>query len=325
MNTETIYLAGGCFWGTEKYFQSLEGVVSTSVGYALGKKDDSPSRPLAMHVSYEEVCNHSGHAEAVEVVFDPDILPLGALLKEFSYTIDPTSLGRQGMDIGIQYRTGVYYITELQRQTIADFLALLQKDYDRPIVVENLPLLQYIPAEEYHQNYLNKHPQGYCHINFAAIAKKKQRIVDPTKYPLPPKATLKETLTPVQYAVTQENATEPPFSNDFWETEAVGLYVDITTGEPLFTSKDKFSSTCGWPAFSKPLDPNGVIEFDDVSHGMIRTEVRSRGGNAHLGHVFTDGPVALGGLRYCINSASLRFIAKEDMEKEGYGEFLHFL
>lgn len=324
MRQETIYLAGGCFWGTEKYFQSLHGVLSTSVGYALGKKE-MMTKPLVDHVTYGEVCNHSGHAEAVQVVFQPDIISLKELLQEFAYTIDPTAFGRQGMDIGIQYRTGIYYVEENQKQVICNFLAQLQKEYDRPVVVENLPLLQYILAEDEHQNYLNQNPRGYCHINFAAIAKKKQNFVDPKKYPKPTKALLKETLSPVQFAVTQENATEPPFQNEFWETSAAGLYVDITTGEPLFTSKDKFASSCGWPAFAKPLDPNAVTEYDDLSHHMMRTEVRSRSGNAHLGHIFEDGPLETGGLRYCVNSAALHFIPKEDMEKEGYGEFLSFL
>lgn len=324
MKQETIYLAGGCFWGTEHYMKTIAGVLSTRAGYALGKKEGwNPE--LMETVSYEEVCRHSGHAETVEVVFDADTISLKEILREYAYTIDPTSLGRQGMDIGIQYRTGIYSLTEEQRQIAADFLRELQGEYDAPIMMENLPLLQFLPAEEYHQDYLEKNPGGYCHINFAKIAKLKQQVVDPKKYQPKPLAELKATLTPMQYAVTQQNATEPPFENAFWNTKREGLYVDITSGEPLFSSKDKFPSACGWPAFAKPLDPNVVQEYDDLSFGMIRTEVRSRVGNAHLGHVFGDGPKELGGLRYCINSASLRFIPKEDMEREGYGDFLRFL
>ncbi len=321
---EIIYLAGGCFWGTEKYMESIPGVSSTRVGYALGKRDDRKIN-LPQTVTYAEVCNGIGHAETVEVVFDTEKISLTQILKEYAYTIDPTSLGRQGMDIGVQYRTGVYYTKAEQRPVIAVFLEELQKDYDRPVVVEVFPLLQFVAAEEYHQKYLTKNPGGYCHINFAKIEKKKQKMVDPSKYPKPSRERLKEKLSPLQYAVTQENATEPPFANAFWETQEAGLYVDITTGEPLFTSKDKFQSSCGWPAFAKPLDPNTVVEYDDLSHNMLRTEVRSQAGNAHLGHVFTDGPKELGGLRYCINSAALRFIPKKDMEQEGYGEFLPFL
>lgn len=321
---EIIYLAGGCFWGTEKYMESIEGVISTRVGYALGKKEGREIN-LIETVTYEQVCGGIGHAETVEVIFDTEKTSLSQILKEYAYTIDPTSLGRQGMDIGIQYRTGVYYTEEAQEPIITAFLKELQKEYDRPIMVENLPLLQFIEAEEYHQKYLTKNPNGYCHINFAKIAKQKQSIVNPKDYAKPEKGILKKVLTPLQYAVTQENETEPPFFNEYCDTQKEGIYVDITTGEPLFTSKDKFQSACGWPAFAKPLDPNTVLEYDDLSHNMIRTEVRSRSGNAHLGHVFNDGPKELGGLRYCINSASLRFIPKKEMEQEGYGEFLPFL
>lgn len=321
---EIIYLAGGCFWGTEKYMESIEGVLSTRVGYALGKKEGE-DLTLPETVTYEQVCGHIGHAEAVEVIFDSEKIHLTQILKEYAYTIDPTSIGRQGMDIGIQYRTGVYYTKAEQESIISAFLEQLQQEYSEPLVVENLPLLQFVEAEEYHQKYLNKNPNGYCHINFAKIAKKKQSIVNPDHYPKPAREVLKEKLTPLQYAVTQQNETEPPFANEYWETEDEGIYVDITTGEPLFTSKDKFQSACGWPSFAKPLDPNAVEEYDDLSLDMIRTEVRSRSGNAHLGHVFDDGPKELGGLRYCINSASLRFIPKKEMEQEGYGEFLPFL
>lgn len=321
---ETIYLGGGCFWGTEQYMESIEGIISTRVGYALGKKEGRTIN-LPKTVTYEQVCRGVGHAETVEVVFDPEIISLSQVLKEYAYTVDPTSMGRQGMDIGVQYRTGIYYTNQTQEPIIAAFLKELQQEYDRPVVVENLPLLQFIEAEEYHQKYLTKNPGGYCHINYEKIAKQKQRIIDQKNYPKPEKAVLKKKLTPLQFAVTQENETEPPFFNEYWETKEEGIYVDITTGEPLFTSKDKFQSSCGWPAFAKPLDPNTVLEYDDITHNMIRTEVRSRSGNAHLGHVFNDGPKELGGLRYCINSAALRFIPKKDMEQEGYGEFLPFL
>ncbi len=321
---ETIYLAGGCFWGTEKYMESINGVLSTRVGYALGKKENREVT-LPDTVTYEQVCAGIGYAEAVEVIFDAEKISLSQILKEYAYTIDPTSLGRQGMDIGVQYRTGIYYTKDMQAPIITAFLQQLQQEYPHPIVVESLPLLQFIKAEEYHQKYLTKNPNGYCHINFAKIAKKKQSIINEKNYPKPEKTALKQRLTPLQYAVTQENETEPPFSNEFWQTQEEGIYVDITTGEPLFTSKDKFQSACGWPAFAKPLDPNTVLEYDDLSHNMIRTEVRSRAGNAHLGHIFTDGPTELGGMRYCINSAALRFIPKKAMEQEGYGEFLPFL
>lgn len=316
MNQQKIYLAGGCFWGTEKYLKSLEGVLTTTVGYANGSTEQT---------CYEEVCNNSGHAETVEVIFDSDVLPLSELLKEFYRTIDPTCHYRQGMDVGIQYRTGVYYVEQSHKDIIAQSLKELQKQYQKPVVVENLPLQHFCKAEEYHQDYLTKNPNGYCHINFEKIAKQKSRIVDETKYHKPDKQTLKNRLTPLQYVVTQQNETEPPFDNLYYNEKRQGIYVDITTGEPLFISSDKYDSGCGWPSFTKPIDPNTIVEYDDLSHNMIRREVRSRCGNAHLGHVFEDGLKEKGGLRYCINSASLRFVPKEDMVKEGYEMFLKFL
>lgn len=324
MKKETIYLAGGCFWGTQQYLDTIEGVLATKVGYVMGEKEGYPQK-LWDTVTYEEVCHGSGHAEAVEVVFDRDVLSLSELLTEFYYTIDPTSLGRQGMDVGVQYRTGIYSLTQEQREEAAVSLSALQKNYTAPVVVENLPLLQFIPAEEYHQKYLEKHPTGYCHINYEKIAKEKARCVDPADYRVMTKEEMEKNLTELQYLVTQRNATEPPFDNPFWNRMQDGIYVDITSGEPMFSSRDKFMSPCGWPSFAKPIDPNAVREFDDLSLNMIRTEVRSRVGNAHLGHVFPDGPMERGGLRYCINSAALRFIPKEEMEQEGYGAFLRFL
>ncbi len=324
MKKETIYLAGGCFWGTEKYMQEVAGVLETQVGYAFGKKEGyNPSLPE--HVTYEDVCANSGHTETVAVVYDADRIALTELLREFAYTIDPTSLGQQGADIGIQYRTGIYSTTPAQQEEAVAFLTELQKEYIRPIVVENLPLLQFIPAEEYHQKYLTKNPGGYCHINFDKIAKRKQRIVNPQDYRVMTKEEMQAQLSELQYLVTQRNATEPPFENPYWNKQEDGLYVDITSGEPLFSSRDKFFSPCGWPSFAKPLDPNTITQFDDLTLGMIRTEVRSRVGNAHLGHVFDDGPTELGGLRYCINSAALRFIPKEHMVQEGYGAYLPYI
>ena len=135
------------------------------------------------------------------------------------------------------------------------------------------------------------------------------------------KEELKKRLTPLQYEVTQNDATEPPFQNEYWDHEEEGIYVDIVSGEPLFSSRDKYDAGCGWPSFTKPIESDTITEHLDLSHGMIRTEVRSKIADSHLGHVFEDGPPDKGGLRYCINSAALRFIPKEDLEKEGYGEY----
>ena len=308
-----IYLAGGCFWGAEKYIASIRGVGETQVGYANGKTE----KP-----TYEDVCRRdTGHAETVRVVYDPAVLPLGFLLSLYYEAVDPTSLNRQGNDRGVQYRTGIYYTDKADRPVIEASLAVLQKKLGKPVAIEAVPLQNFYPAEEYHQKYLDKNPGGYCHIGPAKFKRAASAVVPPNYRPADPE-TLRKTLTPEQFAVTQDAATEPPFHNAFWNQYRSGIYVDITSGEPLFLSADKFESGCGWPSFSKPIDPAVVLEKSDTAHGMVRTEVRSRLGDAHLGHVFPDGPKDRGGLRYCINSASLRFIPKEDMEREGYGYLL---
>lgn len=306
-----IYLAGGCFWGTEKYLSSIRGVLSTQVGYANGNTENP---------TYEEVCHkNTGHAETVHVIYDPAVLTLEFLLELYYEAIDPVSVNRQGGDIGTQYRTGIYYVNDADRPVIERSIANLQKRYSKPVAIEVEPLRNFYPAEEYHQKYLDKNPGGYCHIPRAKFEKAASAVVNPAEYKAPDTKELRQKLTAAQYEVTQNSATEPPFHNEYWDFFKPGIYVDITTGEPLFASSDKFESGCGWPSFSKPIDPNVIKERLDTSHGMQRIEVRSRVGNAHLGHVFNDGPKESGGLRYCINSASLRFIPKEDMEKEGYG------
>jgi peptide methionine sulfoxide reductase msrA/msrB len=305
-----IYLAGGCFWGAEKYLASIRGVLDTEVGYANGSTE---------HPTYEEVChNGTGHAETVRVSYDAGVLPLDFLLSLFYEAIDPVSVNRQGGDGGVQYRRGIYYTDDTDLPVIRTSIAVLQKRLDKPVAIEVKPLLNFYPAEEYHQKYLDKNPGGYCHIGPSKFIKAAGAVVDPSQYKAPDMDKLLSMLSPVQLDVTQKNATEPPFQNKYWDHYKQGIYVDITTGEPLFSSSDKFESGCGWPSFSKPIDPNVVREYRDASHGMSRTEVRSRAGDTHLGHVFEDGPKASGGLRYCINSASLRFIPKEDMEHEGY-------
>lgn len=302
-----IYLAGGCFWGMQKYLSSVCGVAETETGYANGP-DKAPT--------YEQVCRNSGHAETVRVKYDPQKVSLAFLLRLYFDAIDPTSVNRQGGDSGIQYRTGIYYTDEKDLPVIRAEIDSLQKTLAKPVAVEVLPLKNFYPAEDYHQDYLDKNPGGYCHISPAKIRRAAEAVERPDR------KTLKEKLTPIQYEVTQNAATEPPFRNEYWETDRPGIYVDVITGEPLFTSRDKFDSGCGWPSFSRPISQELVAERKDLSHGMIRTEVRSRTGGAHLGHVFPDGPRELGGLRYCINSAALRFIPKEEMEREGYGDWL---
>jgi len=309
-----IYLAGGCFWGLEKYMSGIRGVISTQVGYTNGK---------TAHPSYEDVCNrNTGHAETVKVHYDPGIVPLPFLLDLFFDAIDPTSVNRQGGDRGTQYRSAIFYSEVSDLPIIELSLQRLQKLYDKTIAVQVEPLDNFYPAEDYHQKYLDKNPNGYCHIGREKFRKASDAIVNPSEYVLPDSKSLKKLLSEEQYRVTQEADTEPPFQNELWNHFQAGIYVDITTGEPLFSSSDKFESGCGWPSFSKPIDPGVVKEKTDTAFNRVRTEVRSRVGDAHLGHVFDDGPKDSGGHRYCINSASLRFIPKDQMESAGYGYLL---
>lgn len=328
MNTQSeIYFAGGCFWGTEHFLKQINGVTNTQVGYANGKTN-------IKNPTYEQVCSgDTDFAETVKVDYNRQEVDLKLLVDLFFKTIDPTSLNRQGNDRGSQYRTGIYYTDKNDLPIIKEAVETLAKNYSKPIVVEIKPLVNFYEAENYHQDYLEAHPGGYCHISPALfdVAKKANRkkiidVVQPEKkFSKPDDATLRSKLTTEQYEVTQKNATERAFKNEYWNETREGIYVDITTGEPLFISTDKFDSGCGWPSFSKPIDKSLITEKSDHSYGMQRTEVRSKTGNAHLGHVFNDGPINKGGLRYCINSASLKFIPKAKMKEEGYADYLPLL
>lgn len=316
-STKDIYLAGGCFWGTEHFLKLIDGVETTQVGYANGN---------IANPTYKQVCSGTtDFAETVKVQYDPVKVDLAFLIDLYFKTIDPTSVNKQGNDRGTQYRTGIYYTDPEDLSVIQETVHRLAATYTRPLAVEIKPLENFYPAEEYHQDYLDKNPGGYCHIHpelFDLARKAKMPKKSAPVYSKPDDAVLRSKLTPEQYAVTQKNATESAFHNDYWDEHRPGIYVDITTGEPLFVSTDKFDSGCGWPSFSKPIDRKLIQEKTDTSHGMVRTEVRSAAGDAHLGHVFTDGPADKGGLRYCINSASLRFIPKDKMKAEGYGDYI---
>ncbi len=306
-----IYLAGGCFWGLEEYMSRLHGVFDVTSGYANGNTENP---------TYEQVCHqNTGHAETVHVRYDSEEVDLKTLLQYYFRVIDPTSLNKQGNDRGSQYRTGIYYIHDDQIPIIQEVIDEEQKKYEKPIVVEVEPLKHYFLAEEYHQDYLKKNPNGYCHIDMSLAD---DIIIPENLYQKPSEEEIKNTLSPIQYEVTQENGTERPFTHEYWDQFAKGIYVDVVTGEPLFLSTDKFESSCGWPSFAKPIDQDVIQYVDDKTFNMIRTEVRSRIGDSHLGHVFDDGPRALGGLRYCINGSSLKFIPYEEMDQEGYGYLL---
>lgn len=311
---KTIYLAGGCFWGVEAYLEKVYGVADVVSGYANGDTEN----PTYEDVSYK----NSGHAETVKVDYDPARISLEQILDYYLLVVDPTSMNKQGNDRGVQYRSGVYYTDESERKIIEERLNKEQAKYADKIVVEVEKLDNFYEAEEYHQDYLKKNPNGYCHID---ISKANEVIIDQSKYPKPSDEELKKKLTDVQYKVTQENDTEYAFSNEYWDNKDKGIYVDVATGEPLFSSTDKFDSGCGWPSFSKPIAKEVVTYHTDLSYNMKRTEVRSRSGNSHLGHVFEDGPKELGGLRYCINSASICFVPLEAMEQEGYGYLTHLI
>lgn len=323
-----IYLAGGCFWGVEHYMKFLPGVVETEVGFA---------NSIIEQPSYREVC--TGRTEAVEtvkVVYDSEKTSLSFLLDSFFQIIDPTSLNRQGGDMGTQYRTGVYYTDLADRPIVMKALARLQAKYSKPLVVEAQPLTNFYLAEQEHQDYLAAQPSGYCHVPREMFREAKESKVPEGSIQLDNelrarertrlaegKEFLKKRLTPLQYEVTQNSATEMPYRNEFDKNFEEGIYVDVVSGEPLFSSRDKFDSGCGWPAFSRPITKQGVGEHTDHSAGMIRVEVRSISSGAHLGHVFDDGPKQLGGIRYCINSAALRFIPKSRMKELGYSDYLY--
>ncbi len=323
----TAVFAGGCFWCVEADFQKIDGVQQAISGYTGGRTENP---------SYQQVSRGgSGHLEAVQVHFDPCKVSYQELLSHFWRMVDPTDGGGQFVDRGEQYRTAIYYADDEQRlQAEASKKALDEaKILPRPVATAILPLQVFYPAEEYHQDYAKKNSSHYQRYRSGSgrdqfIARMCTLLPAQTpaatpspRYARPDDAELRQRLTPLQYKVARENGTEPPFRNDYWNNHAAGIYVDIVSGEPLFSSTDKFDSGTGWPSFTKPLAPDKVVEKSDRSLFMARTEVRSALADSHLGHVFNDGPKP-SGMRYCINSAALRFIPAEALEGEGLGQFL---
>jgi peptide methionine sulfoxide reductase msrA/msrB len=327
--------SGGCFWGIQAVYQHVKGVTSAVSGYTGGD---------ASSAHYDDVgSGRTGHAESVRVVFDPGQVSYEQLLKIF-FTVahDPTQLNYQGPDRGTQYRSAVWFTTPQQKSAVEAYVAELTKakTWRNPIVTQIAPLTTFYPAEGYHQDYATLHPtQPYIAIHdapkvtmlakrFPALYRKTPVLVsDRTRdnhmdtYTKPTDAELKKKLTPMQYDVTQHEGTEPAFRNEYWNNHEAGIYVDVVSGEPLFSSLDKYDSGTGWPSFTKPLEPANVATKTDRQLGMVRTEVRSAHGDSHLGHVFDDGPRPTG-QRYCMNSASMRFIPVARLEAEGYGRYL---
>ena len=329
--TEIAILAGGCFWCTESAFDGLPGVLDAVSGYTGGEKKNP---------TYEEVSEgKTGHFESIEVTFNPAKISYAQVLDVFWRQIDPTDSGGQFADRGSQYRSAIFYRNESQRKTADASKKALEATgwFDKPVATLILPAGPFYRAEEYHQNYHEKNPVQYKAYKWGSgrepfierVWKDKPALVIPGQtsatqttrtYGKPSDAELKKRLTPLQYEVTQHGATEQAFANEYYQNHEPGIYVDIVSGEPLFSSIDKYDSGSGWPAFTKPLESKNVVRANEGMLSYTGIEVHSKVAGSHLGHVFSDGPAPTG-LRYCIDSASLRFIPADQLEADGYGEY----